>query len=278
MDDYKQGRPARALVIEDEPVIAADIRHMLMEAGYPVVAIAATKAESIAAFERYQPDFILADIQLVDGSSGIDAVEAIRKIRNVPVIFLTAFPERLLAASRSEPVYLIAKPFGPETLIAAVDKLLQKNDRVRVPSDEARLLSAAVSEALLALARVEPSEAEAFDEAAGLGHNRPPSNDALSEEDYRAVTETLQNLLSVGAKGVMEPGQFEDAKNVLVDASDKISSWMAAKFAQIEDGFFKQIGSSLADWKLIAAAWLVVSGKLDALVAALVAFHRAGGG
>lgn len=274
MDSQSQGRPARALVIEDEPVIAADIQYLLMQAGYAVVEIAATRAEAISAFQRHQPDFVLADIQLVDGSSGIDAVEAIRKIRNVPVIFLTAFPERVLTAERSEPAYLIAKPFQPETLIAAVDKLLRQNDPVRVVSDEARIVGSAVTEAMLALAKVEPAKGEEPEDPTGLRHNRPPADGALSEEDYRAVSETLQGLLSDNTRGAIDFGQVEAAKKVLTVASEKISAWVTARMAQVEEGFFTQLGASLADWKLLAAAWLVVSGKFDALVAALAALHH----
>ena len=67
---------------------------------------------------------VLADIQLADGSSGIDAVKDILKRVDVPVIFITAFPERLLTGERPEPTFLITKPFQPETVKAAISQAM----------------------------------------------------------------------------------------------------------------------------------------------------------
>ena len=93
------------LIIEDEPVIAADI-------------------EALDSVTRKTPGLVLADIQLADGSSGIDAVKDILARFNVPVIFITAFPERLLTGERPEPTFLITKPFQPETVKAAIGQAL----------------------------------------------------------------------------------------------------------------------------------------------------------
>jgi CheY-like chemotaxis protein len=112
------------LIIEDEPVIAADIEALVKELGHRVVDIAATRAEAVEAVARHQPGLVLADIQLADGSSGIDAVKDILGRFNVPVIFITAFPERLLTGERPEPTFLITKPFQPETVKAAIGQAL----------------------------------------------------------------------------------------------------------------------------------------------------------
>ena len=112
------------LIIEDEPVIAADIEALVKELGHAVLDIAATRGEATAAVARRTPGLILADIQLADGSSGIDAVKDILAEHNVPVIFITAFPERLLTGERPEPTFLITKPFQPETVKAAIGQAL----------------------------------------------------------------------------------------------------------------------------------------------------------
>ncbi len=112
------------LIIEDEPVIAADIEALVTELGHTVVDIAATRTEAIDAVTRKTPGLVLADIQLADGSSGIDAVKDILARFNVPVIFITAFPERLLTGERPEPTFLITKPFQPETVKAAIGQAL----------------------------------------------------------------------------------------------------------------------------------------------------------
>jgi DNA-directed RNA polymerase specialized sigma24 family protein len=112
------------LIIEDEPVIAADIEALVRELGHDVIDIAATRSEAVAAVARKRPGLVLADIQLADGSSGIDAVRDILGEIDVPVIFITAFPERLLTGERPEPTFLITKPFQPETVKAAIGQAL----------------------------------------------------------------------------------------------------------------------------------------------------------
>lgn len=112
------------LIIEDEPVIAADIEALVRELGHTVVDIAATRTEAVEAVARKAPGLVLADIQLADGSSGIDAVKDILGHYDIPVIFITAFPERLLTGERPEPTFLITKPFQPETVKAAIGQAL----------------------------------------------------------------------------------------------------------------------------------------------------------
>lgn len=112
------------LIIEDEPVIAADIEALVRELGHEVLDIAATRTEALEAVRRRAPGLVLADIQLADGSSGIDAVKDILGELDLPVIFITAFPERLLTGERPEPTFLITKPFQPETVKAAIGQAL----------------------------------------------------------------------------------------------------------------------------------------------------------
>ena len=112
------------LIIEDEAIISADIESLVKELGHNVTATATTHDEAVDAVARHRPGLVLADIQLADGSSGIDAVKDILKRFDVPVIFITAFPERLLTGERPEPTFLITKPFQPETVKAAISQAL----------------------------------------------------------------------------------------------------------------------------------------------------------
>ena len=112
------------LIIEDEPVIAADIEALVRELGHRVCDIVATRQEAVEAARREAPGLVLADIQLADGSSGVDAVKDILSGQDAPVIFITAFPERLLTGERPEPTFLITKPFLPETVKAAIGQAL----------------------------------------------------------------------------------------------------------------------------------------------------------
>jgi CheY-like chemotaxis protein len=115
---------ARMLIIEDEPLIALDIEGLVGEIGHEVVGIARTRKEAGRLAERKQPGLVLADIQLADGSSGIDAVNDILGQIDVPVIFITAYPERLLTGQRAEPTFLVTKPFKPEMVKAVISQAL----------------------------------------------------------------------------------------------------------------------------------------------------------
>ncbi|GGA61897.1 two-component response regulator [Nitratireductor aestuarii] len=112
------------MIIEDEPLIAMDIQNMVEGLGHKVVGIARTHAEATALFEKTKPSMVLADIQLADGSSGIDAVNEILSATPVPVIFITAFPERLLTGERPEPAFLVTKPFNPDMVKALISQAL----------------------------------------------------------------------------------------------------------------------------------------------------------
>jgi CheY-like chemotaxis protein/DNA-directed RNA polymerase specialized sigma24 family protein len=112
------------LIIEDEPIIALDISRIVKEQGHNVITTAATRDEAVAAAKEHRPGLVLADIQLADGSSGIDAVNDILGDIDVPVIFITAFPERLLTGERPEPAFLITKPFMPDAVKVAMSQAL----------------------------------------------------------------------------------------------------------------------------------------------------------
>jgi CheY-like chemotaxis protein/DNA-directed RNA polymerase specialized sigma24 family protein len=115
---------ARILIIEDEPIIAMDIEMIVRDLGHDVVAVATTHSEAVAEAQTHKPSLVLADIQLADNSSGIEAVQEILSDVKVPVIFITAFPERLLTGDRPEPAFLLTKPYQPATLRAAIAQVL----------------------------------------------------------------------------------------------------------------------------------------------------------
>jgi DNA-directed RNA polymerase specialized sigma24 family protein/CheY-like chemotaxis protein len=112
------------LIIEDEPIIALDIESMVRELGHEVTGVARTHKEAVAMVKARPPGLVLADIQLADGSSGLDAVNEILTTLDMPVIFITAFPERLLTGEKPEPAFLVTKPFRPETVKATISQAL----------------------------------------------------------------------------------------------------------------------------------------------------------
>lgn len=115
----------RVMIIEDEAVIAMDIESIVADIGHQVVGIARTRDAAVEMGAAERPDLILADIQLADNSSGIDAVnDLLQELGDVPVIFITAFPQRLLTGERPEPAFLISKPYKEEQVRSAVSQAM----------------------------------------------------------------------------------------------------------------------------------------------------------
>ena len=112
------------MIIEDEAIIALHIKSIVSDMGHNVTGIARTRDEAVKLARSSPPELVLADISLADGSNGVDAVRDILADLDVPVIFVTAFPERLLTGERLEPTYLITKPFEPPALTATIAQAL----------------------------------------------------------------------------------------------------------------------------------------------------------
>lgn len=112
------------LIIEDEPLIAMDLESIVTNIGHTVLGVARTKREAAAMVQKRRPGLVLADVQLADGSSGLDAVREILEVMDVPVIFITAYPEQVLTGRRPEPTFLIPKPFQQDTVRTIVSQAL----------------------------------------------------------------------------------------------------------------------------------------------------------
>jgi len=115
---------SRVLIIEDEAIIALDLENLVNELGHRVVGIAATRDDAVRLAHQRRPELILTDIKLADGSSGVDAAMAIVEDLDVPVVFITAYPEFLLTGQRPEPTYLVTKPFSRDTVRATIGQAL----------------------------------------------------------------------------------------------------------------------------------------------------------
>ena len=118
-EHLRAGAATDVLIIEDEPIIAMDIEELVLNCGHRVVGLATTEAEAVELAERHKPGLILADINLGIGGDGTSAVARIMKHHYAPVIFVTAYPERLLTGEDLEPAFVITKPFEPLTLAIA---------------------------------------------------------------------------------------------------------------------------------------------------------------
>ena len=118
-DRLRASAATDVLIIEDEPIIAMDIEELVLGCGHRVVGVAATEADAVKIAQKTRPGLILADINLGLGGDGTSAVSRILRHHYAPVIFVTAYPERLLTGETVEPAFVITKPFEPLTLAIA---------------------------------------------------------------------------------------------------------------------------------------------------------------
>jgi DNA-directed RNA polymerase specialized sigma24 family protein len=112
------------LIIEDETLIAIELEELIENLGHTSIGVARTHTEAVILASTKQPGLILADIQLADGSSGLDAVKELLLSFEAPVVFITAYPERFLTGDRPEPAFLISKPFQPAMVSAIASQAL----------------------------------------------------------------------------------------------------------------------------------------------------------
>jgi PAS domain S-box-containing protein len=132
------------LIVEDEGVIALDIRATLGRLGYTVAAVAATGSEAITRVEELRPDLVLMDIHLRGEMDGVEAARAIRDRFGVPVIYLTAFADAatLQRARITEPFGYLLKPFEERELHIVIEMALQRRDLQRRLQESERWLAA----------------------------------------------------------------------------------------------------------------------------------------
>ncbi|MHA6345798.1 response regulator [Roseivivax sp. CAU 1761] len=123
--EMADGLSGRVLIIEDEAIIAMDLESIVADLGHRVTGVARTRDGAVKLGEQETPDLILADIQLADNSSGVDAVNDLLKMMgDRPVIFITAFPERLLTGDKPEPAFLISKPYSEDQVRSAISQAM----------------------------------------------------------------------------------------------------------------------------------------------------------
>lgn len=134
------------LIIEDEALIAHDLKRIVVSMGHKVTGVARTRSAALGRYYADRPELILSDIQLADESSGMDAVDDIHSVADVPVVFVTAFPERLLTGARDEPIFLISKPYDPAVVKAAVSQALYLSGKSQTSPSRLRKMAVAARE------------------------------------------------------------------------------------------------------------------------------------
>ncbi|HDQ44090.1 MAG TPA: response regulator, partial [bacterium] len=134
----------RILIVEDEPIIAEDLRHEIEQIGCEVIEIVTRGETSVIAAEALKPDLILMDIHIQGAMDGIEAARQIGSLLNYPVIFVSAFTdhETLERACNAEPYGFLHKPWDKETLKATCMMAVHRHRKEAEFQRDRRLLYA----------------------------------------------------------------------------------------------------------------------------------------
>lgn len=179
--------PPRILVVEDESIVAEQLLGTLTRMGYETLPAVATGEEALVCTGLYKPDLVLMDVELMGELNGIETAQEIRTASDTPVVFLTAFSDKVVfeQITSSQPYGYLLKPLKEEELHAAIEVALSRRQ-----VDER--LEEAVRKRTKELADVNAALTAELEE-------RKAAEKALQESEwrYRRVSDFMLDMASV---------------------------------------------------------------------------------
>ena len=117
---------AQIMIVEDDAIVAQDLKNRLTGMGYFVISITSTGEDAIEKARNHRPEVVLMDIRLAGEMDGITAAALIGEKYHIPVIYLTAYAddETLARARETRPSGYVLKPFDPRNLYVAIEMAL----------------------------------------------------------------------------------------------------------------------------------------------------------
>ena len=136
-------RKTKILVVEDESIVARDIRNMLVALGYEVTGVVASAKSAVQKAQETMPDIVLMDVMLQGTTTGVEAAEQIYTKFSIPVVYLTAYADSTTVqqAKKTEPFGYIIKPFEERELQTTIEIALYKYQMQMDLKDRERWLS-----------------------------------------------------------------------------------------------------------------------------------------
>ncbi len=128
----------KIMIVEDEAIVARDIKSRLSDLGYDITSVCSTAEEAVNEVPTSCPDLVLMDIQLKGEKDGIEAGEKIYSLYSIPIVYLTAYSDRKLLerTGKSMPYGYLLKPFDPQSLRITIEIAFYKHDFERRLVDE----------------------------------------------------------------------------------------------------------------------------------------------
>ena len=198
------GQPA-IFIVEDEAIVANDIKETLKSLGYTVPGIAKSGELALEKVKEAKPDLVLMDIHLAGQLDGVETAGKIHVLYNIPVIYLTAYADKALLerAKVTEPYGYVIKPYDERELHSVIEMALYKHriEREIKKRDEVLFAVSSAVEWLLRISRTEctaPSEPRDF-----------------NTSDIRNILEPIGLALDAGAIGIFKTTHEPDGTETI---------------------------------------------------------------
>ncbi|MFA4876011.1 MAG: response regulator [Methanoregula sp.] len=188
--------PVAIFIVEDEAIVANDIKETLKSLGYTVPGIAKSGELALEKVPGIMPDLILMDIHLAGKMDGIEAAGKINVLYDIPVIYLTAYADKTLLdrAKVTEPYGYVIKPYDERELHSVIEMALYKHKIEREIKKRDSILFA-VSSAVELLLRISRDESKISPELRNF-----------NTSDIRDILEPLGLALNAGSIGIFRTG------------------------------------------------------------------------
>jgi len=146
----------RVLIVEDETLIAMELKDRLERNHYTVCGVVARGEDAIGRIDQFDPDVVLMDVHLAGKLDGIETAKQLRTKRDIPVIYLTAYSDSWLIeqAVKTEPYGYLVKPFEERELRATIDLAIYKHMMEQRVRDNERRLSALFNQSAVGIAEI----------------------------------------------------------------------------------------------------------------------------
>lgn len=263
-------RRPRTLIVEDERIVALDLRESLDAMGFEVVACASSSSEAIQMAMRHRPDLILMDINLGSPRDGIDAAADISRHMDTPVVFLTAYaePEMLQRASQVAPYGYLVKPVEMRELNATARMALARHQATRRQQQAERRLRMALRAARMGVLTIWPRDGDIEID----GHLPILPVDAV-QCLRMPVQEFLGRLSQTSRDEVERLIVTREELHIVTQwtASDGAPVWLEVHATFVEDenavvGVCRDVTSQIKDTALIRQAAVVFDSAADAIL------------
>jgi two-component system, response regulator PdtaR len=183
-------------IVEDEAIVANDIKETLISLDYRVTGIAKSGETALEKVKETRPDLVLMDIHLAGKMDGVEAAGKIHVLFNIPVIYLTAYADKVLLdrAKVTEPYGYVIKPYDERELHSVIEMALYKH-RVEREIKKRDTILFAVSSAVEWLLRISRAESQA-----------PRDVRDFNNTEIRNILEPIGLALDAGAIGIFKTG------------------------------------------------------------------------